>query len=216
MPRKSKEDNQVQDADAGAEAPITEKVGEAVSTVTEKLGDTVSGAGDAVGEIVSTVTEKVGDAISTAGDIVERPASALGERVGDVVSSIRGGGEEGEVEEEAVEEGPSVQENEALPAVVTLKGEVRPGVKLPEYLKGRRVEMGRVVSDKMQKTVVVLVNRSKTHPLYKKVIRRSVKFMAHDEMGAHTGDTVRIIESRPMSRHKRWQVVEIVQKAERV
>ncbi|MFL5734694.1 MAG: 30S ribosomal protein S17 [Chloroflexia bacterium] len=76
--------------------------------------------------------------------------------------------------------------------------------------------MGRVVSDKMQKTVVVLVERSKTHPIYKKVMRRTVRFMAHDEIGAGMGDTVRIIEARPMSRHKRWQVVEIVQKAERV
>jgi small subunit ribosomal protein S17 len=211
MPRKSQEDNEEQDGDA----PITEKVGEAVSTVTEKVGDTVSGAADAVGGVVSTVTGKVGDAISAAGDIVEGPASAVTERVGGVVSSIRGGGEDGEEEAVGEAEAP-VQENEALPAVITVKGEVRPGVKLPEYLKGRRVEMGRVVSDKMQKTVVVLVNRSKTHPLYKKVIRRSVKFMAHDEMGAHMGDTVRIIESRPMSRHKRWQVVEIVQKAERV
>jgi small subunit ribosomal protein S17 len=216
MPRKPKEDQEEQD-----DAPITEKVGEAVSTVTEKLGDTVSGAGGVVGEVVATVTEKVGGAISAAGDIVEGPVSAVGERVGDVVSSIRGGGEDGEEagEDEAEgvgEEEALVQENEALPAVVSLQGQPTPAARLPEYLKGRRVEMGRVVSDKMQKTVVVLVQRSKTHPLYKKVIRRSVKFMAHDEIGAHTGDTVRIIESRPMSRHKRWQVVEIVQKAERV
>ncbi len=87
---------------------------------------------------------------------------------------------------------------------------------LPEYLRTRRAEVGRVVSDKMQNTVVVSVERSKTHPIYKKVIRRSVKFMAHDEMGSAIGDTVRIIESRPMSKRKRWRVVEIIQRAERV
>ncbi len=64
--------------------------------------------------------------------------------------------------------------------------------------------------------MVVSVERSKPHPLYKKVVRQTVKFMAHDEMGSKTGDTVRIIESRPMSRRKRWQVVEIIQKAEQI
>ncbi|MBF6613713.1 MAG: 30S ribosomal protein S17 [Chloroflexi bacterium] len=68
----------------------------------------------------------------------------------------------------------------------------------------------------MQNTVVVSVERSKTHPIYKKVIRQSVKFMAHDEMGSAIGDTVRIIESRPMSKRKRWRVVEIIRRAERV
>jgi small subunit ribosomal protein S17 len=87
---------------------------------------------------------------------------------------------------------------------------------LPEYLHTRRTEIGRVVSDKMQKTVVVLVERKKPHPLYKKVMRRSVRFMAHDEMNSAEGDTVRIIESRPMSAHKRWQVIEIIAKAEKL
>jgi small subunit ribosomal protein S17 len=87
---------------------------------------------------------------------------------------------------------------------------------LPEYLHSRRTEVGRVVSDKMEKTVVVVVERRKPHPIYKKVMRRSVKFMAHDEMGSGEGDTVRIIESRPMSAHKRWQVIEIIAKAEKI
>ncbi|HEX9989631.1 MAG TPA: 30S ribosomal protein S17 [Chloroflexia bacterium] len=80
-------------------------------------------------------------------------------------------------------------------------------------MQTRRTEVGRVVSDKMEKSVVVSVERSKPHPIYKKVMRRSVKFMAHDEMGAATGDLVRIVESRPMSKRKRWQVIEIVQRA---
>jgi small subunit ribosomal protein S17 len=68
----------------------------------------------------------------------------------------------------------------------------------------------------MEKTVVVSVERAKPHPLYKKIVRRTVKFMAHDELGSGMGDTVRIVESRPMSRRKRWQVVEIVQRAEQL
>lgn len=87
---------------------------------------------------------------------------------------------------------------------------------LPQYLRSRRMEVGRVVSNKMEKTVVVSVERSKPHPLYRKVMRRSVKFMAHDELGSGMGDTVRIIESRPLSARKRWRVVEILQRAEQV
>src|SRR5450759_3826956 len=89
-------------------------------------------------------------------------------------------------------------------------------VELPAYIKSRRTETGRVVSNKMQKTVVVVVERRKQHPIYKKVMKRSVRFMAHDEMGAQEGDTVRIIESRPISAKKRWRVIEIITKAEKV
>jgi small subunit ribosomal protein S17 len=78
----------------------------------------------------------------------------------------------------------------------------------------RRLEkVGLVTSDKMQKTVVVRVERQVRHPKYKRYIRRRRKFMAHDELGAHIGDIVRIVETRPLSARKRWRVVEIVQKA---
>jgi small subunit ribosomal protein S17 len=77
----------------------------------------------------------------------------------------------------------------------------------------RQEKVGLVTSDKMQKTVVVRVERQVRHRKYKRYIRRRTKFMAHDEMGAHIGDIVRIIETRPMSARKRWRVVEIVQKA---
>ncbi len=73
----------------------------------------------------------------------------------------------------------------------------------------RRVLSGRVVSDKMDKTVTVLVNRRVMHPLYKKFIRRSKKYAAHDEANAcKTGDAVRIEECRPISKRKTWLVVE--------
>lgn len=75
----------------------------------------------------------------------------------------------------------------------------------------RRTKVGRVVSDKMDKTVVVSVERLRRHPIYKRVVRLSSKFKAHDdENSARVGDTVRIEESRPLSREKRWRVVEIV------
>ena len=72
----------------------------------------------------------------------------------------------------------------------------------------RRVVQGVVVSDKMDKTVVVLVERRIMHPLYKKYIRRSSKYAAHDETNAcKIGDTVRIRECRPLSKRKRWEVL---------
>ena len=72
----------------------------------------------------------------------------------------------------------------------------------------RRVVQGVVVSDKMDKTIVVLVERRIMHPLYKKFIRRSSKYAAHDETNAcKVGDLVRIRESRPLSKRKRWEVV---------
>ena len=77
--------------------------------------------------------------------------------------------------------------------------------------KNRKTRVGRVVSDKMEKTVVVLVQSIRTHPLYKKQMRRTTKFMAHDEKGASIGDTVRIVESRPISKMKHWRVTDILE-----
>src|SRR5215469_9796298 len=77
----------------------------------------------------------------------------------------------------------------------------------------RQEKVGLVTSDKMQKTVVVRVERLVRHPKYKRYVRQRSKFMAHDEVGAHLGDIVRIVETRPLSARKRWRVIEIVQKA---
>jgi len=81
--------------------------------------------------------------------------------------------------------------------------------------QGRRQEkVGVVTSNKMQKTVVITVERSVIHPLYKRVVRRSKNFLAHDEKNeCRVGDMVRIQETRPLSSRKRWRVVEIVAKA---
>lgn len=79
----------------------------------------------------------------------------------------------------------------------------------------RKVLIGLVTSDKMDKTVVVQVTRMKRHPLYGKVIRRHKRYKAHDEQNqAKVGDTVRIIESRPISKEKRWVVTDILESAE--
>jgi small subunit ribosomal protein S17 len=81
--------------------------------------------------------------------------------------------------------------------------------------KKRKTRIGRVVGNKMDKTVVVAVETPKRHPLYKKTIRRITKFKAHDQNNeCGVGDTVRIVETRPLSRQKRWRVAEIITKGE--
>ncbi|MGI6197907.1 MAG: 30S ribosomal protein S17 [Candidatus Cloacimonadaceae bacterium] len=76
------------------------------------------------------------------------------------------------------------------------------------------IKQGIVVSDKTDKTIVVLVQRQYIHPLYKKTVRRHKKFMAHDELNeAHEGDTVQIMESRPMSARKRWTLHKVIERS---
>ena len=78
----------------------------------------------------------------------------------------------------------------------------------------RKTRVGKVVSDKMDKTIVVAIQDNVRHPLYKKIIKRTIKLKAHDENNeAHVGDVVSIMETRPLSKDKRWRLVEIVEKA---
>jgi small subunit ribosomal protein S17 len=101
------------------------------------------------------------------------------------------------------------QEPQAESAVPTATGEVA------AYKGRRKVRVGVVVSDKMDKTVVVAVMRSYRHPIYKKTIRRTKKYMAHDEQNqCRVGDRVEIVETRPLSRHKRWRVRQILERAQ--
>ena len=80
--------------------------------------------------------------------------------------------------------------------------------------KLRKERVGKVVSDKMDKTVVVAIEEHVKHPLYKKVVKRTYKLKAHDEKNeCAIGDTVRVMETRPISKDKRWRLVEIVEKA---
>ncbi len=114
---------------------------------------------------------------------------------------------------EPVAEASAAAEPEAAAteAAVTANGD---GKATSAKRRGNRVQkVGTVSSDKMQKTVVVRVDRLVLHPKYRRYVRRTSKFMAHDDLGATTGDRVRIVETRPQSAKKRWRVVEIVQKA---
>jgi len=79
----------------------------------------------------------------------------------------------------------------------------------------RKTRVGKVLSDKMDKTIVVAVSDRVTHPMYKKIVKRTYKLKAHDENNeCGVGDTVRVMETRPLSKDKRWRLVEIIQKAE--
>jgi small subunit ribosomal protein S17 len=115
-----------------------------------------------------------------------------------------------EAQSAPAEVAPAASETSSAPAATEAeaKGAVAKG------RRGNRVQkVGTVSSDKMQKTVVVRVDRQVLHPKYRRYVRRTSKFMAHDELGATIGDRVRIVETRPLSTRKRWRVVEIVQKA---
>ncbi|MEG6614331.1 30S ribosomal protein S17 [Pseudoclostridium thermosuccinogenes] len=79
----------------------------------------------------------------------------------------------------------------------------------------RKTRVGKVVSDKMDKTIVVAVEDSVRHPLYKKIMKRTYKLKAHDENNeCRVGDRVRVMETRPLSKEKRWRLVEIIEKAQ--
>ena len=122
---------------------------------------------------------------------------------------------------------PTSTDTEIAESVIsgeTLAHEAAPGVDsqsgnasgTEEGKRGNRAQkVGIVASDKMEKTVVVRVDRQVKHTKYRRYVRRTSKFMAHDETGAAVGDKVRIVETRPLSARKRWRVVEIVQKAQK-
>jgi small subunit ribosomal protein S17 len=102
----------------------------------------------------------------------------------------------------------------AEPAADATAGETAAPVAVSSTRRGNRVQkVGIVSSDKMQKTVVVRVDRLVLHRRYRRYVRRTTKFHAHDDLGSGIGDRVRIVETRPLSAQKRWRVVEILQKA---
>jgi small subunit ribosomal protein S17 len=112
-------------------------------------------------------------------------------------------------------EQPTTEQNVAATETIRSPGPAEtapPGA--AEDRTRRKVRVGVVVSDKMDKTVLVRIDRRVRHPLYKKTVARSNKLAAHDETNdAHVGDTVRIMETRRLSKSKRWRVVEIVERA---
>ena len=115
------------------------------------------------------------------------------------------------------EQTPEETTTEAATPEVTVEATpaTAPAVESAEGARTRRkVRVGVVVSDKMDKTVLVRIDRRVRHPLYKKTLARSNKLAAHDESNdAHVGDTVKVMETRPLSKSKRWRVVEIVERA---
>ena len=102
----------------------------------------------------------------------------------------------------------------AEPTTDSSSGEAAVAARVSSARRGNRVQkVGIITSDKMQKTVVVRVDRLVLHRTYRRYVRRTTKFKAHDELGSAVGDRVRIVETRPLSAQKHWRVVEILQKA---
>lgn len=143
-------------------------------------------------EVVDAAADVVESVVDTAAETASDVVDAAAETVSDVVETVA---------ETATDAIDAVAGNDS--AETTAKG------------RKRAEKVGVVWSDKMTNTVTVRVDRQVKHPLYHKYIKRKKKFMAHDEMGATVGDKVRIVETRPLSRRKRWRVVEIIQKAEK-
>jgi small subunit ribosomal protein S17 len=111
-------------------------------------------------------------------------------------------------------EQPNVEQSSAPVAADPVAPSAAAATTADDARNRRRIKQGVVRSDKMDKTIVVVTETRVPHPTYKKIVRKSVRFKAHDEKNdAKTGDTVRIMETRPMSRDKRWRLLEIVERA---
>jgi len=200
------EDEQVESpaADAAAETPPDEPVAETVEAAAEEK-PAAEAAEDAPAAEVAEADEPVAEAEEApAADApaAEEPAAPAAPQSGPKPKRKR--------------LPRALRPKKTRPARVR-STERKPIVRLekPEHERGRRQErQGKVVSDAMEKTIVVEVSVVKAHPKYKKVVRRSVKFHAHDERSeAKVGDLVKIVETRPLSRTKRWRLVEVLEAA---
>jgi small subunit ribosomal protein S17 len=211
------EDEQVESPaeEAAAEAPAEEPVAEAAAEAAEDApaaeaaeeAPAAEAAEEASAAEVSEADEPAAEAQEAAAPAAEEPAA------------------EAPAAEAAQTSGPKQKRKRLARALRPKKTrparvrstERKPIVRLekPEHERGRRQErQGKVVSDAMEKTIVVEVSVVKAHPKYKKVVRRSVKFHAHDERSeAKVGDLVKIVETRPLSRTKRWRLVEVLEAA---
>jgi small subunit ribosomal protein S17 len=220
----------VEEAEAVAEveAVVEEAAAEEIAEVVAEVEVTEAVVEEAAAEEIAEVVAEV----EVTEAVVEEAAA---EEIAEVVAEV-------EEIEAVVEEAAVADVEEIAAAVATPSGpkpkkkrlprserrqrskpkrekpsERKPIVRLekPDAERGRRQErQGTVVSDAMDKTIVVKVEVVKAHPKYKKVVRRSVKFHAHDERGeAKVGDVVRIVETRPLSKTKHWRLAEIVEAA---
>jgi small subunit ribosomal protein S17 len=222
-------DEDVKGASVDAEEPSED---EQVETAAEEAGEetTVEAAEQAAAEEPAAEAEEAPAAEETEAVAEAEPdepaaeANAVDEPAADAAAE-QGGGEEAAAAEAPPQSGPKPKRKRIPRALRPKKTrptrvrstERKPIVRLeaPAHERGRRQErQGKVVSDAMEKTIVVEASVVKAHPRYKKVVRRSVKFHAHDEHSeAKVGDLVRIVETRPLSRTKRWRLVEIVEAA---
>jgi small subunit ribosomal protein S17 len=167
------------------EGTETEATSEAAVTSEDTSVETQSADSAAAGEDTAPASSILGSLIDTVSSAVETVAGTVASGVGSVATTITD--------------------------AVGLTGGSGDEAKTGQNKRAQRI--GVVTSDKMTKTVVVRVDRLIKHPKYRRYVRRKKQFMAHDELGATTGDKVRIVETRPLSARKRWRVIEIVQKA---
>ena len=204
--------------DAAAEADVPEDIKEPqAAEETAAADDTAPAAEAPADEPVAEATEpeepaaEVADDEPVAADVVEEPAA---EAEGETAAAAAPATAEPKRKKKRLPRAlrPARTRKTREPAA-TRKPIVR--LETPLHERGRRQErQGTVVSDAMEKTIVVRVDVVKAHPRYKKVVRRSVKFHAHDESSqAKVGDVVRIVETRPLSKTKRWRLAEVVEAA---
>jgi len=204
--------------DAAAEADVPEDIKE--SQAAEETATADDTAPTAEAPAVEPVAEATEPEEPTAADVVEEPAAAdvveepVAEAEGETAAAAAPAAAEPKRKKKRLPRAlrPARTRKTREPAA-TRKPIVR--LETPLHERGRRQErQGTVVSDAMEKTIVVRVDVVKAHPRYKKVVRRSVKFHAHDESSqAKVGDVVRIVETRPLSKTKRWRLAEVVEAA---
>jgi len=220
----AEEPNEDEQAEAAAEKAPETPAEEPVAEATEEAVDETSGE-EPAGEVEEAPAAEESESVAEAeADEPAAEATEAEEPTPDDASE-EGAGEEPAAAEAAPQSGPKPKRKRLARALRPKKTrptrarstERKPIVRLeaPDHERGRRQErQGKVVSDAMEKTIVVEVSVVKAHPRYKKVVRRSVKFHAHDERNeAKVGDLVRIVETRPLSRTKRWRLVEVLEAA---
>jgi len=207
--------------DAAAEADVPEDIEESqAAEETATADDTAPTAEAPAVEPVAEATEPEEPEEPAPADVVEEPAAAdvveepVAEAEGETAAAAAPAAAEPKRKKKRLPRAlrPARTRKTREPAA-TRKPIVR--LETPLHERGRRQErQGTVVSDAMEKTIVVRVDVVKAHPRYKKVVRRSVKFHAHDESSqAKVGDVVRIVETRPLSKTKRWRLAEVVEAA---
>jgi small subunit ribosomal protein S17 len=208
-PQAAEETASPDDAAPAADAPADEPVAEATEPEEPAAVDVVEEpvAADADEEPVAADADEE----PVAADVVEEPVAEAG---GETAAAAAPAAAEPKRKKKRLPRAlrPARTRKTREPSA-TRKPIVR--LETPLHERGRRQErQGTVVSDAMEKTIVVRVDVVKAHPRYKKVVRRSVKFHAHDESSqAKVGDVVRIVETRPLSKTKRWRLAEVVEAA---